>query len=148
MGAQHFGDVQDQIGCGHALAQFPGQVHAHDFRRQKIDRLAEHSGFGFDSAHAPADYAKPVDHGRVRIGSDQRVGIINFAIVDLRVLHTLGEIFEIDLVNDPDARRNQLKRFECLLAPLQKLVALAVALEFHFQIQLQRFGRPEEIDLD
>src|SRR5262249_32115728 len=51
-------------------------------------------------------------------------------------------------MNDADPRRNQLKRFERLLSPFQKLVALAVALEFHVQIQLKRARRAEEINLD
>ena len=34
-----------------------------------------------------------------------------------------------------------------MLSPFQELVAFAVALEFHVEIQLQRFGRAEEIDL-
>ena len=83
----------------------------------------------------------------MRIGPDERIRVENFAIVDLRVLNTFGQILEVHLVNDADARRNELKRFERLLTPLQKLVAFAVALEFHFQIQLQRFGRAEKVNL-
>ena len=64
-----------EIGRGHAFAQCAGQVHADDVRRQEINRLSEHAGFGFDSADAPADDAETVDHRRVRIGADQRVGI-------------------------------------------------------------------------
>ena len=75
---QHLGDVQREIGGGHAFAQAPAQMHAHDFRRQKINRLPEHARFGFDSADAPADDAEAVDHRRVRIGADERVGIKNF----------------------------------------------------------------------
>ena len=58
-------------------------MHADDFRRQKINRLAEHAGFRFDSADAPADDAEAVDHGGVRIGADERVGIENFRLADL-----------------------------------------------------------------
>src|SRR6267378_15309 len=64
---QHLSDVQDQIGCSNALFQAPAQMHPHDFRRQKIDRLPEHPTFRFNSAHAPADNAKPIDHGGVGI---------------------------------------------------------------------------------
>ena len=48
--------------------------------------------------------------------------------------HALGEVFQIDLMHDADAGRNDLERVERLHAPFEKLVALAVALEFHFQI--------------
>ena len=55
-----------------------GQMHADDFRREEINRLSEHSRFRFDSAHAPADHAETVDHRRVRIGADERVGVEKF----------------------------------------------------------------------
>src|SRR5207247_8023888 len=57
------------------------------------------------------------------------------------------EIFQIHLVNDADPWRNELERFERLLSPFQKLIALAVALEFHFQIELKGSRRTEEIHL-
>ena len=66
-------DVQDQIGSRDAFAQLSTHVHAHDFRCQKVDRLAEHTGFRFDSAHAPANHAETVDHGRMRIGPNESV---------------------------------------------------------------------------
>src|SRR5207244_10903802 len=96
-----------------------------------INRHAEHSRLRLNSADAPADDAEAVDHRRVRIGPDERIRVENFAIVDLRVLNTFGQILEVHLVNDADARRNELKRFERLLAPLLKLVTFAVALECH-----------------
>ena len=61
--------------------------------------------------------------------------------------HALGEILEIDLVDDADARRDEAESFERLLAPFQKFVTLAVALEFHFHVEPQRLGRAGEIDL-
>ena len=53
-------------------------MHAHDFRRQKINGLPEHASFRFDSAHAPADNAEAIDHGGVGIGADERVRIKDF----------------------------------------------------------------------
>ena len=126
--------------------KLPGQVHADDFRREKINRLPEHARFRFDSADAPADDAEAVDHRRVRIGADERVGIENCRL-PFRAEHALGEIFEVHLVHDADARRNELESLERLLPPFQKLVALAVALEFHVHVQLQGLGRAGEIDL-
>ena len=49
-------------------------MHADDVRRQEINRLPEHARLGFDAADAPADNAEAVDHRRVRIGADERVG--------------------------------------------------------------------------
>ena len=61
--------------------------------------------------------------------------------------HAFREIFEIHLVHDADARRNELESFERLLAPFQKLVALAVAFEFHVEIQSQRLRGTKKVDL-
>src|SRR5438477_5041311 len=50
-------------------------------------------------------------------------------------------------MDDPDSGRNESESFESLLAPFQELVALAIAFEFHFHVQAQRFCRAGEIDL-
>src|SRR5262249_14268093 len=61
---------------------------------------------------------------------------------------SFGEVFQINLVDNANARRDQAKGLERLLAPLEELIALAVALELHLQVQLQRLGGTEKIDLD
>ena len=48
--------------------------------------------------------------------------------------NAFGEIFQIDLVHDADAGRNDFEGVERLHAPFQKLVALPVALEFHLHV--------------
>ncbi len=72
---EHLGHGQHQVGGGRALGQLPAELEADDLREQHRDRLAEHRRLGLDSAHAPAQHAKPVDHRRVGVGADQRVGI-------------------------------------------------------------------------
>ena len=139
--AEHLGDVEREVGRGDAFAQRAGHVDADDFRREEIDRLAEHARLGLDAAHAPADDAEAVDHGGVGIGADERVGIINRLAVDLGGEDALGEVFEIDLVDDADAGRHDLEGLERLLAPLEKFVALAVAVELEFEIADHRVGR-------
>ena len=132
--AQHLGDVEREIGRGDAFAQRAGHVDADDFGREEVDRLAEHARLRLDAAHAPADDAEAVDHGGVRIGADERVGIINRLAVDLGGEDALGEVLEIDLVDDADAGRDDLEGLERLLAPLEEFVALAVAGEFEFEV--------------
>src|SRR6478672_4431886 len=117
---------------------------ADDFRREKINRLSEHSRFRFDSTDPPADDAEAVNHRGVRIGADECVGEENA----IALKHAFREVFEIDLVNDADPWRHETEGFERLLAPLQELVTLAVALELHLHVQPQRFRRTGEIDLD
>src|SRR4029450_4966579 len=50
-------------------------------------------------------------------------------------------------MHDADSRRNELDSLESLLTPLKKLVTLAIALEFHVQIEFERARRTKEIDL-
>jgi hypothetical protein len=61
--------------------------------------------------------------------------------------HALGEIFQIDLMDDADAGRHDLERVERLHAPFEKLVALAIAPEFHLQIFLHRIHAAGKIHL-
>ena len=73
--AQQVGAGQHQGGGGHAFAQGPGQLEADHFGDQHRDRLAEHGGFGFDPADAPAQHAQAVDHCGVAVGADAGVRI-------------------------------------------------------------------------
>ena len=100
--AQHLGDRQHEIGRGDAFAQRAGEVHADDVRRQEVNRLAEHPRLGLDAADAPADDAEAVDHRRVRVGADERVGIPDAVLLQ----HAAREVLEIHLVHDADARRH------------------------------------------
>ena len=59
-----------------------------------------------------------------------------------------GQILEIDLVDDADAGRDDAEGLERLLAPLEELVALAVALELHVEVELHRVGPAVVVDLD
>ena len=72
---QHLGDGQHQVGGGRALRQLADQLEAEHLRDQHRHRLAEHRRLGLDPADAPAEHAQPVDHRRVRVGPDQRVGV-------------------------------------------------------------------------
>ncbi len=78
--AQHLRDGEHQVGGGDAFLQFAEELEADHIRQEHVHRLAEHDGFGFDAAHAPAHHAQTVDHGGVRIGADQRVGVQHFRV--------------------------------------------------------------------
>src|SRR4029453_15896472 len=95
--------------------------------------------------------AETVDHGRVRIRANQRIGEKDFRPLtsDFRLLaqHAFRQIFQIHLMHDADSRRNELESLESLLTPLKKLVTLAIALELHVQIEFKRARRTKEIDL-
>jgi hypothetical protein len=102
--------------------QFAGQAEADHFRDQHGDGLAEHGRLGLDAAHAPAQHAQAVDHGGVRIGAHQRVGIghhVRLAGAFL-VQTPLGQIFQVDLVADARARRHHAEIVEGGLEPQRR----------------------------
>ncbi len=72
--AKHLRHGQHEVGRRDAVGEPSGQIDADDVRRQEVHRLAEHRRLGLDSAHAPSDDSETVDHGRMRIGADYRVG--------------------------------------------------------------------------
>ena len=137
-------DCERKVGRGHAVAERAGHVETDDVGCEEINRLAKHARFGFDSADAPADDAEAVNHGRVRIGADESVGIIDALAFE----HAFGKVFEIDLMNDADARRDNFEAVESLRAPFKKLITLTIALELHLHVQTESVGRTGEIDLD
>src|SRR5471030_1551504 len=146
--AQQFGDGQYQIGCGAAFAQDAGQVHADHVRGQEVDWLAQHAGFGFDAADAPADHADTVDHGGVRVGADQGVRVVHVASFLAGIVHAACQVFQVDLVDDAEAWWHDAEGIECLHAPFHELVTLVVTREFQFHVQVQRFLFAVVIDGD
>ena len=145
--AQHLHDLEHQVGRGDAFLQRAGDLEADDFRDQHRDRLAQHGGFGFDPADAPAEHGEAVDHGRVRISADQRVRVGDeFAFLVRRGPDRLGEVFEVHLVTDACAGRHDAEIVERLLAPFEEGVALHVALVFEVDVGLEGAGRAELVN--
>ena len=142
--AEQFGDAQHQIGGGDTWLQGARQVDADDFRHEESHGLPQHAGFGFNAADAPADNAQTIDHGGVRISADQRVWVENTVFFQ----HAFGEVFQVHLVDDADAGRHDFERIEGLFAPLQKLVAFAVAVKFEVEIAAEGVAGTGEIHLD
>ena len=142
--AQHLGDGQHEVGGGRALAQLAAELEADHARDQHRHRLAEHRRLGLDPADAPAQHAEAVDHRRVRVGPDERVGIQHAVVLE----HDAGEVLEVDLVDDAGVRRHGLEALERRLAPAQERVALAVALVLLLGVDPERLRRAEGVDLD
>ena len=67
--------------------------------------------------------------------------------VDLAGPHALAEIFQVHLMADAGARRHHAEVVECVLAPAEEPVALAVALELDVHVPGQRVGTGEHVDL-
>jgi hypothetical protein len=139
--SQHLGDREDHVGRGRAGRDRAGQLEPDDPRDQHRHRLAQHGCLGLDAADAPAEDAEAVDHRRVRVGADERVGV-----GDSVALHDdSGEVLDVDLVDDAGAGRDDLEVVEGGLAPPQELVALVVALVLELDVALERVGPAEHV---
>ena len=141
---------QHQVGCRRALGQATTEAESDDRGQQHGDGLAEHDGFRFDSADPPTEHSDAVDHRCVAVGAYQCVRIgegsgaasVGFRQDDMR------EILQVDLVDDAGRRRHDPKTVQGLLPPAQKLIALAVALEFELRVLCECGTRSETIDLN
>ena len=142
--AQDLGHGQHQVGRGRSLGQRAAEPEADDLRHEHRERLAEHRGLRLDSSGAPAEDAEPVDHRRVRVGPDERVGERDA----VTVLDHAREVLEVDLVADARSGRNDLEAAQRLLAPAQEEVALVVALELELDVAAERAARGERVHLD
>ena len=92
---------------------------------------------------APAEDAEPVDHRRVRVRPHERVRERDpVALVD----DTCEEL-EVDLVDDPRARRDDREVVERALTPAQECVALAIPLELELCVPEDRATGCELVDL-
>ena len=145
--AQHLGHGEDEVGGRRPLGQLAGELEAEHLRQQHRDRLAEHRRLGLDPADAPAEHAEAVDHRRVGVGADQRVGVGERLVLAAAAVDDLGDVLEVDLVADAGRRRDDAEVVEGLLAPLQERVALAVALEVALGVDREGALVAEGVDL-
>ena len=116
--------------------------------------MAEHRGFGFDPADAPGEDTQTVGHRRMRIGADDGIGIRDVARArDARRPGTAGtehdapEKFDIDLMHDARIGWHRAEIRKRALAPLEKGVALAIAIELELGVFFKGRGGAEAIDL-
>ena len=144
--AQHLRDREHQVGGGDAFAQLAGQLETDHLGDQHRHRLAEHGRLGLDAAHAPAEHAQAVDHGGVRVGTDQGVGEGVGAPVLLVGPDRAAQVLEVDLVADAGAWRHHAEVGEGALAPAQEGIAFAVALHLDVDVLGEGVGAGVTID--
>ena len=143
--AQHLGDGQHDIGGGHAGRDRAGELEADDLRDEHRHGLTEHRGLGLDAADAPPEHTEAVHHRGVRVGADAGVGVGTQHTTHGAVVDDLGEVLDVDLVDDAGPRRDDLEVVERGLAPAQELVALAIALVLDLDVALERVLGPEQV---
>src|SRR5699024_4306042 len=145
--AEFLGDRQDDVGCRDTRGDFPLELEPDDLGDEHRYRLAEHRGFRFDPADAPAEHAQAVDHRGVGVGADEGVGVGAEHAADLPGHHDPREVLDVHLVDDAGARGHDLEVVEGALAPPQELVALVVALIFHLHVAFEGIRAAEDVDL-
>ena len=133
---QNLRDRQDEVGGGDSGVEFSAEFHSHHIGGQHIHGLSQHGGFRLYAAHAPSDNAHAVYHGCVRVGADQRIGIIHAVL-----LHDAArQMLQVDLMHNAHAGGDHLKSVEGGGAPFQEFIALAVAGEFNFHVEFGGVG--------
>ena len=141
---QDLGYPQHQVGGGGAFGEPAHQPNPHHFGCQHEDGLADHGGFRFDTAHSPAQHAQTVDHGGMRVGSHQRIGIKGGSIIP----NHFGQVFQVDLVDYSGGGRYHPEVIERRPAPFEELISFPVALEFVPRVDAQRIPGVEGVHLD
>ena len=140
---EHLGHPEHEVGSCRALGELAGEPEPHHFGQQHVDGLADHGRLGFDATNTPSHDTEAVDHGGVAVGPDQAVRVQPLPIVP----DHLGQVLEVDLVNDAGRRRHHPEVGEGRLSPFQELVALLVALEFLARVDDQCIRSGEGVDL-
>ena len=116
---------------------------ADDVGHEQVDGLPEHPGLRLDPPDSPSHDAHAVDHGRVRVRPHESVREVDPGAFD----DAERQPFHVDLVDDPDARRDNLEAVKRLRPPLQELVPRAVPPELDLHVQPERIGRRPVVDL-
>ena len=135
--AEHLRDGQYEVGRCRAFLEFARQIKSDDMRDQHRDWLTEHCRFGLDTANAPAEYAKGVDHRCMRVRADKRIRVSPARAVAVSIKNDAAQIFEVDLVDDARVRWHDAEVLKRRLPPAQERVALLVALEFNLVVEIE-----------
>jgi hypothetical protein len=145
--AEHLGEGEHQVGGGGAGGQCVVEAHPDHHRGEQEEGLAQHAGLGLDAADTPAEDACAVHHGGVGVGADHGVGDSRPDPIDLADGDRLGEVLEVDLVDDAHPRGHHAEAAERLLRPPQEGVALVVALVLALDVAPVRVGAAERVHL-
>ena len=138
--SEQLGDVQHQVRCGNALRRDAGQAQSDDARRGHQRALTQHRGLRLDSANAPAKHAQPTDHRRVAIGAEQGVRARQRDPARFLQPDHGRKPFQIELMHDAAARRNQPDVGESPGAPFQEFESLSIALDLDLLIERHGVG--------
>ena len=115
--AKDFGNTEHQIGCGRTRSQASCEFHTDNFGCQHVKGLPKHIRFGLDSSDAPTQNSQSIDHGGVRIGAYEGIGIGNRASMIFALKYNLGKEFQVDLMHNSGVRWHHAEVRKSLLSP-------------------------------
>ncbi len=132
--SEHLDDSQGHVGGCDTGLQGACEFEPNDLGQQHVDRLSEHHRLGFDPADSPTEDAEAVDHRSMGVGADQCVRDPH----SLFLASHARDPLEVHLVDDASPGGDGTEVVEALLAPLEELVALEVALVLDLEVALAR----------
>ena len=142
------GHGEHEVGRGRALGEEPvSSTPTTTGTRQEV-RLSEHHGLGLDPADAKAEDGDAVHHRGVGVGTDDGVRERDRSAVLVAARDDRREVLEVDLVADPVPRRDDARVRIRAFRPTKEEVPLVVPLVLSVEVDRQRAGGPEAVDLD
>ena len=97
--------------------------------------MPEHRGLRFDAADTPAQHAEPADHRRVAVGAEKRIRARQGHPRRLFQQHHRRQPFQIELMHDAAARRDQADVREGPGAPFEELEPFPIARNLDFFVE-------------
>src|ERR1035437_10388085 len=83
----------------------------------------------------------------MRVGADQGIWKNVCLSIFLAHLGNFSQVFQVHLVDNPSGGRYDFKIIKCLLAPMQKFIALAISGEFDLCVFTKSVTRTKVINL-
>ena len=139
---------QRDIGAEPAGPEAAGQPHAHDLGQAQGQWQPEHGAFGLEPTDAPAEHAHGVDHRRMAVGAQERVGQHPRLAVDRLERHDRRQVLQVDGVHDAGARREHLEPAEIARCPFHEPVALGIAADLDAHVAQEGTALAELVDAD
>jgi hypothetical protein len=145
---QALGHREGEVGGKHALPQGSRETDPDHVGDPEHDGHAEHHALGLEPAHAPGQYADPVDHRGVAVRAHEGVGDRPGDAVTILGRHDRRQPFEVDRVHDPRAGRVHADALQRAGRPLHEPVALGVAMELALHVPRESVRGAVPIDRD
>lgn len=142
--SQHLSTSEDQISSSGGLGEFSSKLETDDFGKNHGDGLTEHDGFTFNTTDTPTNDTETVDHGSVRISTDDGIGIEDTVVFK----DSSGEIFQVNLMADTGAGRDGQEVLEGGLTPLEEFESFVVSFEFNSFVSFSGISSLGNIDLN